>query len=153
MRNNQSKQFNIFFVFALFLLLSFTSLSADENLYYSEEVPNEMEPGSEIYYVEDSKFKIIKGDISEKGLDVEKKPLGNQLGVIYGKPPKGIEGMTVTYADDGLINKIIYDAEDQKKAILDHAEWYVGTGGKYKDDADSTKLVSNFNKTLYILMV
>lgn len=140
MKNNQSNLFKICFAFALVFLLSFTSLSAEENLYYSEEVPDTMEPGSEIYYVEDNKFKIIKGNISEKGLDGEKKPLENVYGVVYGKPHKGIKGITVTYADDGLINKIIYDAEDQEKAILENTETYVGTGLKDNANTASTWL-------------
>lgn len=110
------------------IMISMSLLTfASEDVYESDYVPDSMQPGTVIYFESDGKFVIKEGGLTEDisfPIVIER---GNTLGVTFEKPMKGIAGITVTYADDGLLDKILFK-ENQKENVMKYSESYVGNG-------------------------
>ena len=116
------------FVISCFLLLMFGTGSqarGREQIIESTEIPEPMQPGSEIVFLDSSHYKILKGGLPHKKLREEDKNLSKnselEEGLVireeYPVPKKGVK---VTYADDGYINRILYHGEDYEGS--DHVE-------------------------------
>lgn len=91
----------------------------------STEIPEPMQPGSEILFVDSSHYKIIEGGIPNK--IVKESEVKNQnesepeyVLVIKEEYPLPKKGVKVTYADDGYINRILYHGKDYEGT--DHVE-------------------------------
>lgn len=91
----------------------------------STEIPEPMQPGSEILFVDSSHYKILKGGTPDKKIkeskieDLGDSDTGNIL-VVQEEYPLPKKGVKVTYADDGYINRILYHGKDYEGT--DHVE-------------------------------
>lgn len=91
----------------------------------STEIPEPMQPGSEILFVDSSNYKILKGGtpdkkIRETEINNEGESLTKNALVIREEYPLPKKGVKVTYADDGYINRILYHGKDYEGT--DHVE-------------------------------
>ena len=73
-------------------------IKADNNIYTNDRIPEIMEPYTEIEFISDNKYKIIKGSIEES---IEIEPVNST--------PRPQKGMKITYASDGLIQTILLE--------------------------------------------
>lgn len=111
-----------------FLLLMFgtgSQAKGKEQIIESTEIPEPMQPGSEILFVDSSHYKILKGGLPSEKLreddkDISKDPELEEGLVIREEYPVPKKGVKVTYADDGYINRILYHGEDYEGS--DHVE-------------------------------
>lgn len=104
-----------------------TGVSATEKgqVIESTEIPEPMQPGSEILFVDSSHYKILEGGTPDK--KIKKNERNNQLQpeiknipVIREEYPLPKKGVKVTYADDGYIIRILYHGKDYEGT--DHVE-------------------------------
>ena len=72
--------------------------AAEGDIYTDDRIPEMMAPYTEIEFISNNKYKIIKGDIAVYS---EIKPVDST--------PKPQKGMKITYASDGLIQTILLE--------------------------------------------
>lgn len=89
------------------------------------QIPEPMQPGSEVLFVDSSHYKILEGGTPDKKTRENKiddtDDWEMEKGIVikqeYPMPKKGVK---VTYADDGYINRILYHGKDYEGP--DHVE-------------------------------
>lgn len=91
----------------------------DENgIVVADELPRRAEPGSEIYFIEDNKYKFISGgpylyteeELKEEILSIQRsRKEAKEKGWTYEEMEKPEKGMRITYAGDGYIARIYRD--------------------------------------------
>lgn len=92
--------------------LSSLNVSATDSEYTTTEIPDEMQPYSEIVFTSDNTYEIVKGGHVEVKSEIDYevpdylKNANEQYAVT--EIIKPAEGMIVTYASDGLIFDIVY---------------------------------------------
>jgi hypothetical protein len=74
--------------------------SVNDDITKCVRIPDPLQPRSEIIYVSDTEVKVLKGGFLSSDIEKYVSPEG-----MYAEP---IEGMRITYADDGYILRIIY---------------------------------------------
>lgn len=114
-------------VTSCFLLLMFgtgSQAKGKEQIIESTEIPEPMQPGTEILFVDSGHYKILKGGLPlqerKEENDIPKDSEAAEGLVIREEYPVPKKGVKVTYADDGYINRILYHGEDYEGS--DHVE-------------------------------
>lgn len=111
----------------------------DSNLesYFIDFIPDYMQPGSKIEFIADNKFIVIEGDVSENTFIAPSNDSNYPPEVYVEEYPDPIKGMIVTYADDGLINKIIYPEGVEDPLLQEKTQiWKI----KYLDNSSASDL-------------
>lgn len=137
---------------ALSLLVVFGSgltslnVNASNNEFLGNEIPDEMQPYSEILYTSDNTYKVLKGghveEESKTKLELPEKYANANEEFVIVETIIPVEGMIVTYASDGLIFDIVFPEghEDVAKqlntyssraAVLPDGLSLVATWGSY----------------------
>lgn len=102
----------VLIVFILILSGNILNVQAYDRVYFSKEIPEKMESITVIRYIDDSHFILVDGEISDNFEFSYLDPTG--LTDLY---PTPFKGMTVKYAADGYITRILDENNREVESV------------------------------------
>ena len=102
----------VLIVFILMLSGNILNVQAYDRVYFSKEIPEKMESVTIIRYIDNSHFILVDGEISDDFEFIYLDPTG--LTDLY---PTPFKGMTVKYAADGYITRILDENNREVESV------------------------------------